>query len=111
MNIARSRTKNTRSTIAKLLLGSTYAVVILGVSMGPALAAQDQNRDNKNDNRGHDDRDHHDDRNWDRDRGYYYAPPPAVYAPPPVYYSPYYAPPQQYYASPGINIVVPLNFR
>ena len=38
MNIVRSRTKITRSTIARLILGLAYAAVILGVSMGPALA-------------------------------------------------------------------------
>ncbi len=101
MNIVRSRTKNTQSAIARLILALAYAAVILGVSMGPALA-----KDEKHD-RGHrDDRGRHEDRNWHQDGGYYSGPPPEVYAPPPVYEAP-----PQYYSSPGISIVLPLHFR
>ena len=108
MNIGKSSTKNTRSMITKLLLGLAYAAVILGVSMGSALAEDEHHdgKEGKHDNRKHDERERHDDRNWHRDGGYYYAPPPPVYAPPPVYYSP-----PEYYSSPGISIVLPLNFR
>lgn len=91
--------------MAKLIFGLAYATVILAVSIGPTLAAN-QPHDDKHDNRGHDDRGRHDDPHWHNDGGYYYAAPAPVYAPPPVYYSP-----PQYYSSPGINIVLPLNFR
>lgn len=96
MNAVRSRTKNTRSAIARLILGFAYAAVILGVSMGSALAKDERHRD---------DRERHD-RNWHEDGGYYSGPPPVVYAPPPVY-----AAPPQYYSSPGISIVLPLVIR
>ncbi|HXQ66562.1 MAG TPA: hypothetical protein VN980_08330 [Alphaproteobacteria bacterium] len=104
MNIVGSRAKNIRSAIARLILGLAYAAVMLGVSMGPALA-----KDQKHD-RGHrDDRGRYydrNDRNWNGEGGYYYAPPPPVYAPPPVYEAP-----PEYYSSPGISIVLPLRFH
>ncbi|MFI5022885.1 MAG: hypothetical protein ACHQRJ_14705 [Alphaproteobacteria bacterium] len=96
MNIVGSRAKISRLTIARLILGLAYAAVILGVSMGPALARNERHRDYRG----------HHDRNWHEDGGYYYGPPPVVYAPPPVYYSP-----PQYYSSPGISIVLPLRFH
>ena len=100
MNIVKDRSKNSRSAMARLILGFAYAAVILGVSMGSALA-----KDEKHDRDHRDDRGRHDP-NWHEDGGYYSGPPPVVYAPPPVY-----AAPPQYYSSPGISIVLPLNIR
>lgn len=96
MNIVKVRTKNSRSAMARPILGFAYAAVILGVSMGPALAKDERHRD---------DRGRHDPY-WHEDGGYYFGPPPVVYAPPPVY-----AAPPQYYSSPGISIVLPLSIR
>jgi hypothetical protein len=101
MNIVRSRTKNIRSASARLILGLAYAAVILGLSIGSALAKDEKHDRNRHDDRGHQDR------NWHEQGGYYYAPPPVVYAPAPVYEE---APPQ-YYSSPGISIVLPLRFH
>jgi len=43
-------------------------------------------------------------RDWHHDPHWHGGPPPAVYAPAPVVYAP---PPP----SPGINLILPLNFR
>ena len=74
----------------RVLLGILVALMIGGMT-APAFA---------DDHRGHDrghHRDHHDNH---RGGGYY---PQQVYAPPAVYVTP-----QQ---SPGINLVIPLNFH
>jgi hypothetical protein len=63
---------------------------------GLAVPAHADDRDR------HDRRDFHPHRDWHHDRGY---APETVYAPPPVVYTPP-AP-----VAPGINLIVPLNFR
>ena len=71
------------------------ALVIGGLSIAPALARDDRDRDHRRDR--HEWRDEHHDRDW---RPYRYAQP--VYVPPPVYE------PRQ---SPGISLFFPLDLR
>jgi hypothetical protein len=86
--------------VAKTALCLALAVIMVGMSVTPVLA-RDDDRDHRRDNHYRHDRHYrHDGYNrtgYYPPRGYYGPPPPVVYAPPP--------PP------PGITLVFPLRFR
>lgn len=89
------------SIFSKILMALIFALVIGGLSAGPAFGDNDRRGGPKKQGR-HDNRRWHDDRDWRHDyRGYrtyrYYQEP--IYAPPPVVYAPL--------PSPGISVFFP----
>jgi hypothetical protein len=92
MRPSTTRARHGRSIVGKIVLALTFASVMVGVSMGPALSEDNERRDKQQERyqRAH----------QPSHRAYepygYYAPPPVIYAPPPVVYAP---PP-----SPGITL-------
>ena len=100
MNTTATRIKMGYRKIGGLALAVMLVALVGGLSLA-APARADDNRGRK----VQQDRNH-----GDRDRGErrpvrgYHAEPSYVYAPPPVYY----APPAP---SPGLSLIIPLNFR
>jgi hypothetical protein len=104
MNTTAARIKMGYRKIGGLALAVMLAALIGGLSLAaPARADDDRGRNVQHAR----DQDHG---HGDRDRGErhpvrgYHAEPSYVYAPPPVYY----APPAP---SPGLSLIIPLNFR
>jgi hypothetical protein len=101
MKTSTLQARNLRPTISKIMISLVFASMIGGIATGPALARDDDRRDEHQDRGRHKGESH-----VDRDRrGYqqphYYAQP--VYVPPPVYYAPQ--------PSPGISLFFPLDIR
>jgi hypothetical protein len=94
-----------RSIVGKIVLALAFALVMVGVSIGPALSEDNERHDKQQerDHRGHQPvhRGHQPYHRAYQPYGYY-TPPPVVYAPPPVVYVP---PP-----SPGISLFFGLPF-
>ncbi|MFI5339079.1 MAG: hypothetical protein ACHQ7N_04490 [Candidatus Methylomirabilales bacterium] len=95
-----TQAKNFISTVGKIVMALAFALVIVGLSTGPALA---QERHGPPERGGHRD-ERHVKRGRRVYRPYVQPAPPVVYAPPPVVYAP---PPP----SPGISIIFPIRIR
>ena len=92
MKTSIKQTRNFRPTISKIVMALTLASVMGGISVTPALARDNDRRD-------------------ERGRREQHSP---VYRHPHNYSRPVYAPPPVYYApqpSPGISLFLPLNIR
>jgi hypothetical protein len=92
MKISTNQARNFRPTISKIMMALTLASVMGGISVTPALARDNDRRDERGRREQHRPVYRH---------PYNYSRP--VYAPPPVYYAP-----QQ---SPGISFFLPLDIR
>jgi hypothetical protein len=105
MKTSISQAPNFRPTISKIVMALTVASVMGGISMTPALAKDNDYRQEHQNNGWHKgqsqgERNRHEYRPVYQ-HPYHYSQP--VYAPPPVYYAP-----QQ---SPGISFFFPLDSR
>ncbi len=113
MSLSTPRAPQGRSIVGKIVLALIAASVMVGISMGPALSADNNRRSGpqERDQRAYQpyQRAHQPARHARQParRGYqpygYYPAPPVVYAPPPVVYAP---PP-----SPGISLFFDLPIR
>jgi hypothetical protein len=92
MKTSTNQARNFRPTISKIMMAITLASVMGGISVTPALARDNDRRDERGRREQHRPVYRH---------PYNYSRP--VYAPPPVYYAP-----QQ---SPGISFFLPLDIR
>jgi hypothetical protein len=99
MEISSKPKKELRSSIGKIAAAIAFALVIGGVSVGPARADDHRGGGDRGGDRGRGGEKHDDGDRGRRGPNVYYAPQPDYYyAPQPNYY---YAPePDQYYAPP-----------
>ncbi len=106
MRTSTTQAKYFGSTVGKIVVALAFALVLVGVYTGPALAEERHGPPEGSRPKG----ERHDERNrrehWRHRpvRVYQPPPPPVVYAPPPVVYAP---PPP----SPGISIIFPIHIR
>jgi hypothetical protein len=101
MKTSTNQARNFRPTISKIVIALILASVMGGISVTPALARDNENRQGRQDKGWHKGQSQGD-RNRREYRPVYQHPQP-VYAPPPVYYTPQ--------PSPGISFFFPLDFR
>jgi hypothetical protein len=108
MKTSTMHARNLGPTISRITVALVFASVIGGLAMSPALARDNDRRDDHWDKGRHKDESHFDRGRRGHPQPRYQARP--VYVPPPVYYAPppvYYPPPQ----SPGITFFFPLDIR
>ena len=106
MRTSRIPVRSSRSIVGMIVMALAIASVVVGISLGPALAQERHGPPDRGERRDerHDERYRREYRHHHPVRVYQPPPPQVVYAPPPVVYAP---PPP----SPGISIFFPIHIR